>query len=144
VATRHYLSYSLNGVVQVLNPVLRGWAEHFRRGNANGQFAAIDRYVTFRLARFDQDKRQRNSLGRTMPELLRRLHDAVVYPLRGDRPLFAGRACDRMKHVGEPGGRTARPVGWGRLVVVRLRQSPTLPITIRPLKVPNRGEACLT
>jgi len=83
VATRQVLSHSLGDVVAAVNPVLRGWAQYFRRGNANRQFAAIDRYVTFRLARFDQDKRQRDSLGWTNPELLQRLHDAGVYRLTG-------------------------------------------------------------
>jgi len=83
VATRQVLSHSLAEVVEALNPVLRGWAQYFGRGNANRQFAAIDRYVTFRLARFDQDKRQRDSLGWTNPELLERLHNTGVYRLTG-------------------------------------------------------------
>jgi RNA-directed DNA polymerase len=83
VATRHHLGYSLRDVVEALNPVLRGWAQYFRKANASRQFAAVDRYVTFRLARFDQDKRQRDSLGWTKPELLQRLHAAGVYRLTG-------------------------------------------------------------
>ena len=83
LATRHYLSYSLRDVVDLLNPVLRGWAQYFRRGNASRQFAAVDQYVTFRLARFDQDKRARDSLGWTKPELLEQFRIACVYRLTG-------------------------------------------------------------
>jgi hypothetical protein len=67
----------------LLNPVLRGWAQYFRRGNASRQFAAVDRYVTFRLARFDQDKRARDSLGWTKPELLEQFRNTGVYRLTG-------------------------------------------------------------
>ncbi len=52
---------SLADCVRFLNPVLRGWGQYFRVGNSNRQFHLLDRYVTFRLARFDQDKRQRSS-----------------------------------------------------------------------------------
>ena len=83
MASRHYLSYSLREVVAVLNPVLRGWAQYFRRGNANRQFAAVDKYVTFRLARFDQDKRARDSLGWTDPTLLQQFQAAGIYRLTG-------------------------------------------------------------
>jgi len=83
MASRHYLSYGLREVVTVLNPVLRGWAQYFRRGNASRQFAAVDKYVTFRLARFDQDKRSRDSLGWTNPQLLQQFQAAGIYRLTG-------------------------------------------------------------
>lgn len=38
-------------VIEVLNPVLRGWANYFRTGNASDKFNAIDRYVHRRLLR---------------------------------------------------------------------------------------------
>ena len=38
-------------VIAVLNPVLRGWGEYFRTGNASRQFVSIDGFVTSRLAR---------------------------------------------------------------------------------------------
>ncbi len=83
VASRHLLSRSLRECVGALNPVLRGWGQYFRVGNANRQFAVVDQYVTFRLARFDQDKRQRDSLGWTKPWLLRQIREAGVYRLTG-------------------------------------------------------------
>lgn len=39
----------LRGVIAGLNPVLRGWGQYFRTGNATRQFLAIDRYVVDRL-----------------------------------------------------------------------------------------------
>jgi RNA-directed DNA polymerase len=36
-------------VIGDLNPVLRGWGNYFRTGNASGKFHAIDRYVHRRL-----------------------------------------------------------------------------------------------
>jgi len=38
-------------VVRDLNPVLRGWGNYFRTGNASLKFRQVDRYVTERLVR---------------------------------------------------------------------------------------------
>jgi len=38
-------------VIRDLNPVLRGWGNYFRTGNASKQFCHIDRYVEERLTR---------------------------------------------------------------------------------------------
>ena len=38
-------------VVEVLNPVLRGWGSYFRTGNASLKFQQVDRYVNQRLVR---------------------------------------------------------------------------------------------
>ena len=38
-------------VVDVLNPVLRGWGNSFRTGNASWKFQQVDRYVNQRLVR---------------------------------------------------------------------------------------------
>ena len=34
-----------------INPVLRGWAQYFRTGNAADKFVEVDRYVAWRLKR---------------------------------------------------------------------------------------------
>ena len=39
----------LRRVIADVNPVLRGWAQYFRTGNATAQFVHIDRYVADRL-----------------------------------------------------------------------------------------------
>ena len=38
-------------IIKELNPVLRGWAEYFRTGNASDDFVSVDRYVGWRLKR---------------------------------------------------------------------------------------------
>ncbi len=47
-------------VIAVLNPILRGWGNYFRTGNAADKFTEIDRYVTWRLKRLLIKKRGRN------------------------------------------------------------------------------------
>jgi group II intron reverse transcriptase/maturase len=41
----------IRAVIRVLNPVLRGWGNYFRTGNASGKFNQVDRYVRDRLHR---------------------------------------------------------------------------------------------
>jgi RNA-directed DNA polymerase len=48
--TRSRAHWSLNDVVEDLNPVLRGWGAYFRWGNSSQQFAALDSYVNQRIA----------------------------------------------------------------------------------------------
>jgi RNA-directed DNA polymerase len=50
----------LADVIAELNPVLRGWGEYFRNGNAARQFNVIDRYVWDRLTIFVNRVRGRN------------------------------------------------------------------------------------
>jgi group II intron reverse transcriptase/maturase len=38
-------------VIETLNPVLRGWGNYFRTGNASWKFQQVDRYVNQRLVR---------------------------------------------------------------------------------------------
>ena len=38
-------------IIRKLNPILRGWGNYFRTGNASARFNAIDRYVRMRLLR---------------------------------------------------------------------------------------------
>jgi RNA-directed DNA polymerase len=38
-------------VIAILNPVLRGWGNYFRTGNASWKFQQVDRYVNQRLVR---------------------------------------------------------------------------------------------
>jgi len=83
LAPRSVLPYSVADRVRRLNPVLRGWGRYFRIGNSNRQFQVLDRYVFVRLARFDQNKRQRDSLGWTLPEVKHRLKAAGVFWLSG-------------------------------------------------------------
>ncbi len=47
-------------VIGELNPLLRGWGNYFRTGNAADKFRQIDRYVVWRLRRLMIKKRGRN------------------------------------------------------------------------------------
>ncbi len=38
-------------VIRDLNPVLRGWGNYYRTGNASWKFQQVDRYVNQRLVR---------------------------------------------------------------------------------------------
>jgi RNA-directed DNA polymerase len=47
-------------VIAVLNPVLRGWGNYFRTGNAADKFIGIDRHVAWRLKRVMIKRKGRN------------------------------------------------------------------------------------
>lgn len=47
-------------ILEDLNPILRGWGNYFRTGNAATKFRQIDRYVRWRLKRLLIKKRGRN------------------------------------------------------------------------------------
>jgi len=47
-------------VIADLNPLLRGWGNYFRTGNAADKFIQVDRYVGWRLKRLMVKKRGRN------------------------------------------------------------------------------------
>jgi RNA-directed DNA polymerase len=47
-------------VIEDLNPILRGWGNYFRTGNAAIKFGQVDDYVSFRLKRLMIKKRGRN------------------------------------------------------------------------------------
>ena len=42
---------TMKELVEKLNPVLRGWGNYFRTGNASIKFQQVDRYVSERLVR---------------------------------------------------------------------------------------------
>jgi RNA-directed DNA polymerase len=47
-------------VIDELNPILRGWGNYFRTGNAADKFRQIDRYVAWRLRRLLIKRKGRN------------------------------------------------------------------------------------
>jgi RNA-directed DNA polymerase len=50
----------IRDVIAELNPILRGWGNYFRTGNAADKFTQVDRYVVWRLKRLMIKKRGRN------------------------------------------------------------------------------------
>ncbi|MFZ1176555.1 MAG: group II intron reverse transcriptase/maturase [Mycobacterium sp.] len=71
-------------LIRDLNPVLRGWGNYFRTGNAADRFRQIDRYVVDRLRRF-LVKRQGRDLrpGQTVRWTEDWLNGLGLYRLRG-------------------------------------------------------------
>jgi RNA-directed DNA polymerase len=57
---RHRVGADIRDVIAVLNPILRGWGNYFRTGNAADKFRQIDSYVRWRLFRLMVKKRGRN------------------------------------------------------------------------------------
>jgi len=57
---RRYAGTDIRVVIDGLNPILRGWGNYFRTGNAADKFTQLDRYVTWRLRRLLVKKRGRN------------------------------------------------------------------------------------
>jgi RNA-directed DNA polymerase len=57
---RNRVGIDIRDVIADLNPILRGWGNYFRTGNAGVKFGHIDRYVVWRLFRLMVKKRGRN------------------------------------------------------------------------------------
>jgi RNA-directed DNA polymerase len=57
---RNRVGIDIRDVIAALNPILRGWGNYFRTGNAATKFRQIDGYVTWRLKRLLIKKRGRN------------------------------------------------------------------------------------
>jgi RNA-directed DNA polymerase len=82
--------HNRNGVkdVQVLisdlNPILRGWGNYFRTGNAADKFRQIDRYVEWRLRRFLMKRHGRNLHADRADRWTEQwFHELGLYRLRG-------------------------------------------------------------
>ncbi len=57
---RNRVGQDIREVIADLNPLLRGWGNYFRTGNAATKFRQADRYVAWRLRRLMIKKRGRN------------------------------------------------------------------------------------
>ena len=57
---RNRVGIDIRDVIADLNPILRGWGNYFRTGNAAKKFRQIDQYVVRRLFRLMVKKRGRN------------------------------------------------------------------------------------
>jgi RNA-directed DNA polymerase len=57
---RNRVGIDIRIIIAELNPILRGWGNYFRTGNAADKFRQIDRYVAWRLFRLMVKKRGRN------------------------------------------------------------------------------------
>jgi len=87
---RHRVGISdVRELIADLNPILRGWANYFRTGNAADKFRQIDRYVAWRLKRLLIKRKGRNlragEAAQWTPDWLRahglhRLMGTIRYP----------------------------------------------------------------
>ena len=50
----------IRDMIAELNPILRGWCNYFRTGDAADKFTQVDKYVVWRLRRLVIKKRGRN------------------------------------------------------------------------------------
>ena len=57
---RNRTGAGIRDVIADLNPLLRGWGNYFRTGNAAVKFRQVDWYVVWRLSRLMRKKRGRN------------------------------------------------------------------------------------
>jgi group II intron reverse transcriptase/maturase len=85
-------------VIAEINPVLRGWGNYFRTGNASGKFNAVDRYVRQRLLRLlmrrGGQRRPDDRRLRPMQWPHRRfVNEHGLYQLLGTICYPGGRAC---------------------------------------------------
>jgi RNA-directed DNA polymerase len=71
-------------LIAELNPILRGWGNYFRTGNATDKFIQLDRYVAWRLQRLLVKKRGRNLRPGQAEQWTRQwLHQQGLYRLMG-------------------------------------------------------------
>lgn len=82
---RHRLGVrDIRVIIAELNPILRGWGNYFRTGNAGDKFIQLDRYVAWRLKRLLIKKRGRNlHVGQAEQWTPHWLHQQGLYRLMG-------------------------------------------------------------
>jgi RNA-directed DNA polymerase len=85
-------------VIAEINPILRGWGNYFRTGNASGKFQAVDRYVRERLLRLLARRGgQRRPDARRLRSIdwphKRFVNEHGLYQLLGTICYPGGRAC---------------------------------------------------
>ena len=78
------------GIIGELNPVLRGWGQYFRTGNASKKFVEVDRYVVRRLQRMRVHRKGRHLVAGEANKWneayfsalgLHHLHGTIAYPV---------------------------------------------------------------
>ncbi len=87
---RRYAGTDIRDVIKALNPILRGWGNYFRTGNAAVKFRQIDWYVVHRLHRLMRLKSGVGTCAPDKPQIwtedwfnghgLHRLRGTIRYP----------------------------------------------------------------
>jgi len=70
-------------MIAILNPILRGWGNYFRTGNANREFTEVDSYVWYRILRWQWRRGGQRSRFRFEQWPSDRLHRMGLHRLRG-------------------------------------------------------------
>jgi hypothetical protein len=70
-------------LIERLNPVLRGWGNYFRTGNADRQFTQLDDYIRNRVLRWQWRRGGQRTRFRFDRWPLERLHEMGLHRLRG-------------------------------------------------------------
>jgi RNA-directed DNA polymerase len=60
LTARGRVGLDIRDVIAAINPILRGWGNYFRTGNAAVKFVQIDRYVVWKLGRLMRKRYGRN------------------------------------------------------------------------------------
>jgi RNA-directed DNA polymerase len=60
---RRYQSQPVNGVVEIINPILRGWVNYFAIGNSGRCFQFVQRWVELKVRRHMMRARNRQGFG---------------------------------------------------------------------------------
>jgi RNA-directed DNA polymerase len=60
LTARSRVGLDIRDVIAAINPILRGWGNYFRTGNAAEKFVQIDRYVVWKLGRLMRKRYGRN------------------------------------------------------------------------------------
>ena len=83
--TRRTSGQSMERIVSKLNPVLRGWGNYFRTGNASKQFNSLDSFVASRLVRLigQREGLEKRPFYRPDWPRLRFVHDFGLHRLLG-------------------------------------------------------------
>ena len=93
----------IRGLIAELNPILRGWGNYFRTGNAAEEFNKIDRYVAWRLRRPAGQAQRPQPARRARPTLDARLVQGPrPPPAAGHHPLPAQPRSHARKIIGKP------------------------------------------
>ena len=90
-------------LIAELNPILRGWGNYFRTGNAADKFRQIDRYVAWRLKRLLVKRKGRNlRAGEAAAWTAGLACGPRASPARRHDPLPRGRVSHAKKIIGKP------------------------------------------
>ncbi len=95
----------MRSIITTLNPVLRGWGNYFRTGNADQKFNHLDGYVYRRLMRWlgrrggQRGRLQRWSRERLEGMGLYRLQGTVCYPAHATPVKTIGKPCAGNPHA---------------------------------------------